>query len=543
MKKMKKTYIFGHRNPDTDSICASITLSNLKNKLGFHTEPMRLGEVNNETKFALNYFNVEKPKFLNDVKLQLIDVNYLKGFYANEEMCLYDSYNLMSENNVSGIPIIEKNGKLSGMITLKEIANYLINGDFENIKTSYDNILRTLEAKELLRFNDEIEGKIRVASYRSTTIRENVDFNESDILIVADRHSVIEYAIKKKIQLIILVGDSFIKEEHLEEARKNKVNIIKTKLSGFFVTKRINLCSYNKYLIENKNNEPVYFYNYDYVNEFKESANKIRHTNYPIVDKNEKCLGLLRMADIDSNERKKVILVDHNEPRQSVIGLDEAEILEVIDHHNIGNIHTKNPINFRNMAVASTNTIIYTMYKDHNIPLSREMAGLIFSGILSDTLLLKSPTTTELDKKIVKELEELLNLDYMEYGLLMYKAGVDITGKTIEDVINTDYKQYEVGEDSIGISQVMTLSIENIENNKQAYIEELNKMSKDRNLKIVALFVTDIINNGSYLYYNEESENLVKIAFNIEDIKQGVYLPNYVSRKKQMLPKLLDVLD
>ena len=137
----------------------------------------------------------------------------------------------------------------------------------------------------------------------------------------------------------------------------------------------------------------------------------------------------------------------------------------------------------------------------------------------------------------------LLNLDYMEYGLLMYKAGVDITGKTIEDVINTDYKQYEVGEDSIGISQVMTLSIENIENNKQAYIEELNKMSKDRNLKIVALFVTDIINNGSYLYYNEESENLVKIAFNIEDIKQGVYLPNYVSRKKQMLPKLLDVLD
>ena len=195
------------------------------------------------------------------------------------------------------------------------------------------------------------------------------------------------------------------------------------------------------------------------------------------------------------------------------------------------------------MAVASTNTIIYTMYKDHNIPLSREMAGLIFSGILSDTLLLKSPTTTELDKKIVKELEELLNLDYMEYGLLMYKAGVDITGKTIEDVINTDYKQYEVGEDSIGISQVMTLSIENIENNKQAYIEELNKMSKDRNLKIVALFVTDIINNGSYLYYNEESENLVKIAFNIEDIKQGVYLPNYVSRKKQMLPKLLDVLD
>lgn len=540
---MKKTYIFGHRNPDTDSICASITLSNLKNKLGFHTEPMRLGDINNETKFALNYFNVEKPKYLNDVKLQLSDVNYLKGFHVKETMCLYDSYNLMSENNVSGIPVVKANGKLSGMLTLKEIANYLINGDFENIKTDYDNIVRTLEGKELLKFDDEIEGKIRVASYRSTTIRENVDFNKTDILIVADRHSVIEYAIKSKIQLIILVGDSFIKEEHLEEARKNKVNIIKTKLSGFFVTKRINLCSYNRYLLENKENNPVYFYNYDYVNEFKESANKIKHTNYPIVDKNEKCLGLLRMADVDSNERKKVILVDHNEPSQSVIGLDEAEILEVIDHHNIGNIHTKNPINFRNMAVASTNTIIYTMYKDHNIPLSREMAGLIFSGILSDTLLLKSPTTTDIDRQIVKELEEMLNLDYMEYGLLMYKAGVDITGKSVKEIITTDYKQYEVGENTIGISQVMTLSIENIENNKQDYIDELNRMSKDKDLRIVTLFVTDIINNGSYLYYNEESENLVKIAFNIDDIKQGTYLPNYVSRKKQMVPKLLDVLD
>ena len=540
---MRKTYIFGHRNPDTDSICASITLSNLKNKLGFRTEPARLGDINNETKFALDYFNVEKPKYLNDVKLQLSDVNYLKGFHANENMCLYDSYNLMSENNVSGIPVVKKDGKLSGMITLKEIANYLINGDFENIKTSYDNIVRTLEGKELLKFNDEIEGKIRVASYRSTTIREHIDFNKTDILIVADRHSVIEYAIRSKIQLIILVGDAFIKEEHLEEARENKVNIIKTKLSGFFVTKRINLCSYNKYLIENKDNEPVYFYNYDYVNEFKESANKIRHTNYPIVDKNEKCLGLLRMADVDSNERKKVILVDHNEPSQSVIGLDEAEILEVIDHHNIGNIHTKNPINFRNMAVASTNTIIYTMYKDNNIPLSREMAGLIFSGILSDTLLLKSPTTTDIDREIVKELENILDLNYLDYGLEMYKAGVDITGKTVEEIINTDYKQYEVGDNTIGISQVMTLSIENIENNKQAYIDELNRMSKDKDLRIVTLFVTDIINNGSYLYYNEESENLVKIAFNIDDIKQGTYLPNYVSRKKQMVPKLLDVLD
>lgn len=540
---MKQTFIFGHRNPDTDSICASITLSNLKNMRGEKTKAVRLGNINNETKFALEYFNVDKPDYLNDVKLQLNDVDYFKKFYVKENMCLFDAYNLMLNSSVSGIPVVNDDGKLTGMITLKEIANYLINGDFENIETDYDNIVRTLEAEELLKFNDNIAGKIRVASYRSTTIREHIDFNKTDILIVADRHSVIEYAIKSKIQLIILVGDAEIKEDHIELAKENKVNIIKTKLSGFFVTKRINLCSFNKYIIDNKENEPIFFHNYDYVNEFKEAASKIKHTNYPIVDRNEKCLGLLRMADVDSFERKKVILVDHNDPAQSVVGLDEAEILEVIDHHNIGNIHTKNPINFKNMAVASTNTIIYNMYKDYNLPITREMAGLMFSGILSDTLLLKSPTTTETDKTAIKELEVILNLDYEKYGLEMYKAGASIEGKTISDIINNDYKEYQVNNKYIGIGQVFTLSIDEIENNKEEYIAELNKIANDKELDICLMFVTDIINNGSYIYYNNANENLIKIAFNLSEITEGAYLDGYVSRKKQILPKLLDVLE
>lgn len=540
---MKQTFIFGHRNPDTDSICASIALSNLKNMKGQKTKPVRLGDINNETKFALEYFNVDEPDYLNDVKLQLNDVDYIKNFYVKENMCLFDAYNLMLKESVSGIPITNSDGKLTGMLTLKEIANYLINGDFENIETDYDNLVRTLEGEELLKFKDNIVGKIRVASYRSTTIREHIDFNKTDILIVADRHSVIEYAIKCKIQLIILVGDSNIKEEHIKLAKENKVNIIKTKLSGFFVTKRINLCSFNKYIIENKNIEPTFFHNYDYVNEVKEAASKIKHTNYPIVDRNGKCLGLLRMADIDSFERKKVILVDHNDPSQSVVGLDEAEILEVIDHHNIGNIYTKNPINFKNMAVASTNTIIYNMYKDYKLPITREIAGLMFSGILSDTLLLKSPTTTEIDKMAIKELEVILNLDYEKYGLEMYKAGASIEGKTIEEIINNDYKEYQINNKHLGIGQVLTLSIDEIEKNKVKYINELNKIAKDKELDICLMFVTDIINNGSYIYYNNSNENLIKIAFNLEEINEGAYLEGYVSRKKQILPKLLDVLE
>lgn len=540
--KMNKTYIFGHRNPDTDSICASITLANLKHQLGLEATPVCLGEINNETKYVLDYFKVRKPKYINDVKLQISDLDYRKGFQVLDTECLYDAFTTMNKDEVSGIPVVNENKKLVGMITLKEIATYLIDGDFENIKTNYNNIIKTLEGEEILKFNNEIEGKIRVATYRSTTIRESIDFNKSDILIVADRHSVIEYAVKCGIQLIILVGDACIKEEHLKIAEENKVNIIKTKLSGFFVTKRINLCSYNKSLIETKENEPIYFKEHDYVNDFLAISSRIKHTNYPVVNSNNTCLGMLRVADINYDNKKKVILVDHNEEKQSAIGLDEAEIIEVIDHHNIGSVNTKNPINFRNMAVGSTNTIIYTLYLENNITITKEIAGLMLSGILSDTLLLKSPTTTQMDRDAVKALEEITGLDYMVYGLEMYKAGVDISGKSIDEVIHTDYKTYESGDNVIGISQVMTLSIEEIDNKKDEYIKKLDETITKENLKIATMFVTDIINKGSYLYYNKEAESIVKSAFNLSNIKQGIYLDGYVSRKKQMVPNLLDIL-
>lgn len=538
---MKKTYIFGHKNPDTDSICSSIALSYLKNALGYNTVPVSLGAINNETKYALDYFKVSAPRYLNDVKLQISDIEYHKNLYVDTNSSLYTAYKLMSNNNVSGIPVVDEEKHLVGMVTLKEILSHMINDELRKLTTSYENILNVLKGKELLRFDEEIIGNVKLASFRSTTVKEQIQLDKNDILILADRHSIIEYAINAGVKLIILTGDVFIKEEHLLLAKENKVNIIKTKLSTFYVTNRIYLCNYVKISFINKT--PIFFRTTDYVEDFKKQALKIKHTNYPIVDSKNKCSGILRMADMDSYESKKVILVDHNESSQSVAGLSEANIIEVIDHHKIGAINSKNPINFRNMAVGSTCTIVYSLYKENKVKLPKEMAGLLLSGILSDTLLLKSPTTTYIDEEAVNELEEYLEIDYKEYGLKMYEKGVDISGKTVDEIFYTDYKVIDTESSKFGVSQVFTLNINEINNNKDAFITLINKIKKDNNFASVTMFVTDIIEEGSYVYFDDESQSLLEDAFDVKNIIQGSYIDSIVSRKKQIVPRIMDALE
>lgn len=538
---MKKTYIFGHKNPDTDSICSAIALSYLKNTLGYNTVPVTLGNINNETSYALDYFKVSAPRYLNDVKLQISDIEYHKNLYVSTSESLFTAYKLMSDNNVSGIPVVDKDKHLVGMITLKAILSRMINDEIRKLHTSYDNILNVLKGTELLRFDEEIVGNVKLASFRSTTVREQMVLDKNDILILADRHSIIEQGITSGVRLIILTGDVFLKDEHLKMAEENKVNIIKTKLSTFYVTNRIYLCNYVNDSFINKN--PIFFRTTDYVEEFKKQALRIKHTNYPIVDSKNKCSGVLRMADMDSYESKKVILVDHNESNQSVTGLSEASIIEVIDHHKIGAINSKNPINFRNMAVGSTCTIVYSLYKENKVKLPMDMAGLLLSGILSDTLLLKSPTTTYIDEEVVGELEEYLGIDYKEYGLKMYEKGVDIKGKSVSEIFYTDYKVIDSETSKFGVSQVFTLNIDEINKNKDEFVKLINQIKKDNNFASVTMFVTDIIKEGSYVYFDTDSSSLLEDAFDIKNIEQGSYVDTIVSRKKQIVPRIMDALD
>lgn len=537
---MNEIYILGHKNPDTDSVTSAISLAYLKKQLGYNVIPTVLGEVNDETKFVLNYFNMKVPKYLNDVKLQMKDLNYHKNFYVNEYESLYNTYKYMIDNNITGVPIVDNNNKFLSIVTAKNIAAYIINGNYSYLNTSYQNIIDILKGEEILKFNDEITGNIMAAAYRSTTFMDVVTLTEDDILIVGDRHSILENAVKKGVKLIIVVGNGLIKNEHIEIAKQNKVNIIRTPLDTYETAKTISLINYIRNLIST--DRPYTFDQNDYYDDFLIKSSKLKFNNYPIIDKDNNCMGLIRVTEITEKNRKKVILVDHNELEQSVEGLEEAEILEIVDHHKIGNISTNSPINFRNMSVGSTNTIIYYMFKESKIEIPTSIAGIMLSGILSDTLCLTSPTTTDKDREVVNVLSSLANLNYEEFSIKMFKAGTSLKGKTKEEIITSDIKKFYNDDITFAISQVFTLDYETILSDKIEYINIINLINENKEYDFTILLITDIIKKGSYILFSEEAKKYLEGAFNIDNIKQGYYLDGCVSRKKQIVPQLMEVI-
>lgn len=543
---MEKVFVFGHKKPDTDSVCAAIAMAYLMNKVNnrYEVVPRILGAINNESKFVLERFGVKCPKYLNDVKVQIRDVNYHKGLYVDKFDTIKSAYEKMSESKSSGIPVVDSsdNNKLVGLITLKEISRELIDGDRRKLYTSYDNLLKVLNGEELLRFDDVIEGRMITAAYRSTTFLQDVVLEKDNVLVVGDRHSIIEYAVEAGIKMIILVGNSQIKDTHLEVARKNRVNIIRTENGSFDVSNLVNLSNYA--LKINASEMPIAVKENDYLTDFEEMRDRLTFSNYPVISKDDaSCLGMIRITDVNEKKKVKVILVDHNEKTQSVDGLEEADIIEIIDHHRLGTISTTSPINFRNMSVGSTCTIIFGLFNQYGVEIPNDIAGLLLSAILSDTLLLKSPTATKVDKDAVERLCARLGLNYEEYGLEMFKAGSSLKGKTIEEIIYQDFKQFNAEDVNIGIGQVFTTNYDEIDSDKKKYIKELNDIALNNNYDIVCLFITNIITNGSYVLFNEKARNIISLAYNVPNIEEGHFLENIVSRKKQMITGILDVIE
>ncbi|MBR2711810.1 MAG: putative manganese-dependent inorganic diphosphatase [Bacilli bacterium] len=536
-----KTYIFGHKKPDTDSVMSSIALSYLENHSNNNTEARVLGDINKESIYALKYFKVKAPKYLNDVKLQLKDIDYHKNLFLNEKASIYDGYELMLKKNITGIPIVKEDNTYRGLITIKDTTRNIIRDDLDTLYTSYDNILNVCKGKEILRFDDEIKGRLLVASYRSTTFLNNIKLNEDMILMVGDRHSIIEYAVESGVKLVILTGGSIIKDKHLEIAKKNHVNIIETDMDTYHMSRVITLSNYLKTILSNFNQ--VTFLDTDFVDDIKDVNSKLHHTNYPVVNKQGKCLGLLKITDLTNTNPKKVILVDHNEPLQSADGIEEAEIIEIIDHHNLGSITTKSPINVRNMAVGSTCTIITLLFEERKVEIPKSIAGVLLSGILSDTLILRSPTATRFDKDAVEKLSSIAEVDYVDYGMKLLKAGTSLDGMEPADVLFNDYKIYTINDKSFSIGQFFTMNFQDIEKDINKYIETLNQTAEANHYEMVCLYVTDIIKNGSYVLFNEKAKNYIEVLYGIENPKEGLFIEGCISRKKNIVPLVMNIFD
>ena len=533
-------YIFGHKSPDTDTVCSSIALSYLKNEMGEKTVPKVLGNINNETKFVLDYFKVGVPSYLNDVKVRIKNVKYDKKAYINENESIDTAFKLMQKRNITAVPLVDDNKMLTGYVTLKELAKYLINGDRDYVDTTLDNIIDTLDGKVIVKCDDKIVGKTHIAGLSFKTLEQAIDLNSGDILIVGDRYKVLDYAIKSKVKLVVIPLNVNLEKKVIMKARENGVNMIASELDSFQIATRIALSNYIKNINSNKN--PVTVNNEDYFTDFKTMMHKVNHTNYPIINNKGECLGLIRLTGPNDYEKQKVILVDHNNLAQSVDGIEEADILEIIDHHNLGAIGTNVPINFRSKPVGCTSTMIYEMFGEEKISIPKDIAGLMLSAILSDTLLLTSPTTTESDKNAASKLASIAKVDIDKYGLEMIKAASSIDGMSVKDLIKSDFKNYVVGTKTLGIGQVMTLDFDKIRENIDEYIHVLDEMV-ETNYSVVVIFITDIIKNGSYVLYNTNAKNIIEDAFGLKEAHEGVFLPKLVSRKKQILPSILSVID
>ncbi len=538
---MKEIYVFGHKKPDTDSVTSAISFSNLQSKAGIKCTPMILDNINKETEFVLNYFNIPVPKFLDNVKIQIKNINYKKDCFVFETDSIKKMYDYMCDKNITGVPVVDKNKNLKGLVTSKMIVNSLINGEFTKLSTNYENIIDVLNGEKILKFDDEINGELTPYSFDSYTFLDNLTLRKDTILIVGNRANLIKSAIESKVKLIILVENTDISDELVNFAMENKVNIIKTNLDTFNVTRMIINANYVKNILSNSRNS--YFNENDYYDDFKEQCSKLGYNNYPVIDNKGKCLGLIRITDIKNINKKQVILVDHNEMDQSVDGIEEAEIIGIIDHHKIGNLSTNMPIDLRNMIVGSTNTIIYLMYKERNVEIDKSIAGIMLAGILSDTLKFTSPTTTEYDRKAAIDLSNISGINIDEFSFEMFKVGTNLSGKTLEQIIDNDMKVFDISDKKISISQVITLNSKEILDKKEEYINKINEIKKNRSYDYMILCITDLLDNGSYILFDDKSTTLIKNAFDLEEIKEGFFIKGCLSRKKQIVPLIASELE
>lgn len=524
--------VFGHKNPDTDSICSSISLAYLKNQLGENATAYALGDIRKEAKFALDYFKVDGPKVLDNVKIQVKDLSYDKVVPLNPNSSILEAYNLMTEKNVKTLPVVSNEENFIGIITMKEIAQSLLHQHFSTVHTSLSNICKNLNGSVLVNCDENISGRVVTLSFGMDTIVDLL--SEGDIAIVGDRYDTIEYAIDTKVKLLILTGNTKLSDNLLALAKQNKVSVISVDCDTYKASNIINQCNYLESIISNEN--LIIFNKNDYADDIKEIMLDTNFRSYPVVDDNNKFLGLVSRSHLLNPTKKNVVLVDHNEYAQSADGIEQANIVEVVDHHKIGGIVTDVPMSFRVMPVGCSCTVIYKMFKENNVEIPYEIAGLLLSAILSDTLIFKSPTTTEMDKLACEELSKIAKVNMEQYGMEMFKAGTSLDEFSIEEIVNMDFKEFNMSGKRVGIGQVFTLDIDSIFAKKDEFLSYINSTDYD----MLVLAITDIIKEGSYLIYKAK-DKVISESFKV-DASQGVFAEGVVSRKKQLVPNLTNAI-
>lgn len=539
-------YVSGHKNPDTDSICSAIAYSYLLNATNkYNAVPVRLGEVNRETEYVLKRFGVEHPVLLKTVKQKVEDLNYDKVTVFSKDLTLKTAWFLLKQQNLKSAPILDEHGQLLGLLSTSNIIEgYMDQWDSEVLKkakTPVENVIDTLEAN-VIYLNEAlkvINGDIHIAAMSGNEAKKRI--HENDVVIVGgDRSDDLEELISVKPSLIILTGSLTSNEHVVNKCKEQGISIVSTPFNTYQTSQQIVQAVPVEYVMIKGDIKT--FSTDDTLDYMKEVMSETRYRGYPVIDLNNRCVGSISRFALLKGLRKKVILVDHNERGQSIPGIEEADILEIVDHHRVADIQTVGPLLFRGEPLGSTATIVTRMFEEQDVEMPSHIAGLLLGAVVSDTLLFKSPTCTPVDTKIAKKLSEIAGVDIQEFAMEMFKAGTSLVGKTVDEIFNQDFKKFSFDNLQVGVAQVNSMDIEGFLPYKKDMLDYMNKFAEDNNLEFTLLLLTDIINANSEIFVGGPRPELVEKAFNVQLTDRQGTLEGVISRKKQVVPAITAVM-
>ena len=547
----RKTMVIGHRNPDTDSICSAICYANLKQAVtGEEYMPARAGHVNGETQFVLDYFGAEEPQLVEDVRSQVRDIEIRKTKGVADNISLKRAWNIMQENNVVTIPSVREDGTLEGLITVGDITKTYMNiydsSILSKANTQYSNIIETLEAELIIGSAEAYfdQGKVLIAAANPDLMEFYIE--PHDLVILGNRYESQLCAIEMGADCIIVCEGAAVSMTIKKIAQERGCTIIATTYDTYTAARLINQSMPISYFMTREH--LITFNSDDYIDEIREVMASKRHRDFPILDKDGRYLGMISRRNLLGAKGKQVILVDHNEKNQAVAGIENAEILEIIDHHRLGTIQTMSPVFFRNQPLGCTATIIYQMYQEAGIKVEPKIAGLLCSAIVSDTLLFRSPTCTPVDEMAARALADIAGIDIEKYAMEMFSAGSNLKDKSDEEIFYQDFKRFTSGKVTIGVGQITSLNggeLDKLKGRMEAFME---KALENNGLNMIFFMLTNILTETTELIC--EGQGALQLAgkafhqdielLEEEGLKEPVLrLPGVVSRKKQLIPELM----
>ena len=543
MNVAKPIYVIGHRNPDTDSICSAIGYAHLKQALGVNAVAARAGKINKETKFALEYFHVEQPRLIPDLYPRVKDIAMDCKIVVRQHDTLRHLGEVLRHNDLRSIPVTDSQGILVGIVSVSDLAKRYFQElgmtNLSDMRVRYRDIIHATDSNVLVsgEEGETIKGQIRIAAGSVHTIKKLVKAN--DIVLIGDRkEDVVLACIAQGISCLIVTGDGRIPAEAIEEAEKRGIFVLSTPYDTYTVARLINQCVPIRRIMHDN---PICFKPLDLLSDIKGTMEETNFRNYPVLE-NGRIVGLVSRDRLVVSEPVRVILVDHNERNQAVEGIEDAKIVEIIDHHRFGGISTSEPIYTHAEPVGCTATIVENMHRQNDIDIPPSIAGLLLSAIISDTVLFKSPTCTPADKSAAERLADIANVDLNTYGLDMLKAGSSVGNMTPMEIVRNDLKEFTIGTYRVIVSQTSVMGTKEIMEKEDELIAAMKSICESEGFDLSLVMITDILEEATYLLFTGSPRTLIGEAFRKDTSGTHLYLPGVMSRKKQIIPPLSEAV-